>query len=244
MLRKTVGAASADALSPRRNGRGAVVTKTKKRRFERVLDPVDRVSEVMFGLLMALTFTGSISVASAGREEIRTMMAAALGCNLAWGLADAVMYLVRTAVERTRNARLLERLRGQPDAARAHALLAAALSGQLGAASDATLLESLRQRLLALPADARPLLGQRDFIAAFSVFLWVVAATFPVVLPFALFDAVAPALRTSQLIALAMLFGGGAALGRYADIARPWRAGLALMVVGVLLVGAIKALGG
>ncbi|MFN7571496.1 MAG: hypothetical protein ACK5TK_08590 [Betaproteobacteria bacterium] len=209
---------------------------------KRVLDPVDRVSEVMFGLLMALTFTGSISVASAGREEIRTMMAAALGCNLAWGLADAVMYLVRTAVERTRNARLLERLRGQPDAARAH--LAAALPGRLGAASDATLLESLRQRLLALPADARPLLGRRDFVAAFAVFLWVVAATFPVVLPFAFFDAVAPALRTSQLIALAMLFAGGWTLGRYADIARPWRAGLALMVVGVLLVGAIKALGG
>jgi len=32
----------------------------------RVLDPIDRVSEVLFGLIMVLTFTGSLSVAEAG----------------------------------------------------------------------------------------------------------------------------------------------------------------------------------
>lgn len=51
----------------------------------RVLDPIERVSEVIFGLLMAMTFIGALSVATAGREEIRTMMITALGCNLAWG---------------------------------------------------------------------------------------------------------------------------------------------------------------
>ncbi len=68
-----------------------------------VLDPIDRVSEIIFGLIMALTFTGALSAATAGREEIRTMMFAALGCNLAWGLVDAVMYLIRTLTERARN---------------------------------------------------------------------------------------------------------------------------------------------
>ena len=86
--------------------------------MKRVLDPVDRASEIVFGLLMALSFTGSLSVASAGREEVRTMMAAALGCNLAWGLADAVMYLVGIVVERARAAKLA----GAP-AARGHRLL-------------------------------------------------------------------------------------------------------------------------
>jgi hypothetical protein len=47
----------------------------------RVLDPIERVSEVIFGLLMAMTFIGSLSVATAGREEVRTMMITALGCN-------------------------------------------------------------------------------------------------------------------------------------------------------------------
>ena len=30
---------------------------------------------------------------------VRTMMLTALGCNLAWGLADAVMYVVRTVTD-------------------------------------------------------------------------------------------------------------------------------------------------
>ena len=97
----------------------------------RVLDPIERVSEVIFGLLMAMTFIGALNVATAGREEVRTMMITALGCNLAWGLADAVMYLVRTATERTRNRALLARLRGGADAATGQALVALALSGQV-----------------------------------------------------------------------------------------------------------------
>ena len=70
----------------------------------RLVDPVDRVAEALFGLIMAVTIVGSMSIAEAGRNEVRTVLIAALGCNLAWGLVDAVMYLVRTLVERTRTA--------------------------------------------------------------------------------------------------------------------------------------------
>jgi len=57
------------------------ITENEKR--TPVLDPIDRVSEIIFGLIMALTFTGALSTATAGREEVRTMMMTALGCNLA-----------------------------------------------------------------------------------------------------------------------------------------------------------------
>ena len=73
---------------------------------EPVLSPVDRVSEMLFGLFMALTFIGAVSVADSGRSQIREMFIAALGCNLAWGLVDAVMYVVRTKTERTQHAPL------------------------------------------------------------------------------------------------------------------------------------------
>ena len=62
---------------------------------KRLLDPIDRISEILFGLLMAVTIVGSLSIATAGQDEVRTVLIAALGCNLAWGLVDAVMYLVR-----------------------------------------------------------------------------------------------------------------------------------------------------
>ena len=70
----------------------------------RILDPVDRFGEVLFGLIMVLTFTCTLSVAESGREDIRLMLVAALGCNVAWGLVDAVMYVITVLVRRAREA--------------------------------------------------------------------------------------------------------------------------------------------
>jgi len=78
----------------------------------RLLDPIDRVSEILFGLIMAVSIVGSLSIATAGQNAVRTVVTAALGCNLAWGLVDAVMYLVRTFTERTRNLTLGKQLIG------------------------------------------------------------------------------------------------------------------------------------
>jgi hypothetical protein len=68
-----------------------------------VLDPIERASEVLFGLIMVLSFTGSLSAATAGHSEIRTMLFGALGCNFAWGIVDAIMYLMNTMSGRARN---------------------------------------------------------------------------------------------------------------------------------------------
>src|SRR6476660_6361704 len=70
---------------------------------KRVLDPIDRVSEVLFGLIMVLTFTGSLSVAEAGRDDVRAMLIGALGCNIAWGIIDGVLYLMSCLADRGRN---------------------------------------------------------------------------------------------------------------------------------------------
>ena len=67
-----------------------------------VLSPVDRASEVVFGLIMALTFTGGLSVATASQTEVRAMLIGALGCNLAWGMVDAVMFVLANMAERGR----------------------------------------------------------------------------------------------------------------------------------------------
>ena len=63
--------------------------------------PIQRISEVLFGLIMAVTIIGSLSIVSADRSEVRTVLVAALGCNLAWGLVDAVMYLRKPLTERS-----------------------------------------------------------------------------------------------------------------------------------------------
>ena len=69
---------------------------------ELILSPVDRASEVVFGLIMALTFTGGLSVATASSTDVRDMLIGALGCNVAWGMVDAVMFVLANMAERGR----------------------------------------------------------------------------------------------------------------------------------------------
>jgi VIT1/CCC1 family predicted Fe2+/Mn2+ transporter len=200
--------------------------------------------ELLFGLLMTLSFTGALSVAESGHEQLREMFIAALGCNLAWGLVDAVMYLIRTVVDRGRSLTLVRSVRSAADVQAGRALVEGALSRDAAGLVSATEIEAIRGRIVALPAvPPRPRLTGSDLLAALAIFLLVVAATFPVVLPFALMHDVGTAKNASRVIALVLLFIGGLALGRYAGYGS-WRAGVMLAALGVLMVGAIKALGG
>ena len=211
---------------------------------EPVLSPVDRVSELLFGLFMALTFVGAVSVTDSGGEEIRTMFAAALGCNLAWGLVDAVMYLVRTVAERGRMLTLMRSVQAAPDAETGRTLIERSLSRVVAGLVSSVEVEAMRKRVVALSSvPARATLGWNDLLAAVGIFLFVVASTFPVVLPFWLIQDVATAKTVSRAIALTMLFFGGLALGRYAGYGS-WKAGLIMVALGTGLVVAINALGG
>jgi VIT1/CCC1 family predicted Fe2+/Mn2+ transporter len=210
----------------------------------RLLDPVSRVSEIMFGLIMAVTIVGSISVATAGQAEVRTILAAALGCNLAWGLVDAVMYLVRTLAERNRNLSLGRSVVAAPDTETAQRIIAESLPEHLAAITGPAEIEGMRRRLLALDVSHRAGLGARDFVAAVGIFLLVVLATFPVVLPFFLTASVSTAMDASRIITLAMLFAAGFTLGRYAGHPRPVLIGVVMALFGAVLILAVIALGG
>ncbi len=211
---------------------------------EPVLDTVDRVSELLFGLFMALTFVGAVSVAEGGREQIREMFLAALGCNLAWGLVDAVMYLVRTITGRGKALTLVRSVRAAANAQAGRRLIETSLSRVMSGLVSQAEIEAIRTRVVALSTvPARPVLKRDDLLAALAVFLIVVASTFPVVLPFAMFDDVATAKLVSRVIAIVMLFAGGLTLGRYAGYGS-WKVGLMMTGLGVALVAAINALGG
>jgi VIT1/CCC1 family predicted Fe2+/Mn2+ transporter len=209
-----------------------------------VLSPVDRVSEVIFGLIMALTFTGSLSVATADRSEVRSMLIGALGCNIAWGLVDAVMYLLATLTERSRNLTILKQVRSPADPARAHDLIREVLPPVIASAMEPAEVEVIRGRLARLsePPAKFPLTAG-DFRTALGVFLLVLLATLPVALPFAFIHEAHRALRISNGIALVMLFLGGYYLGQHGG-RHPWRSGLVTLAVGVVLVWATIALGG
>ena len=210
---------------------------------EPVLSPVDRVCELCFGLFMALTFVGAVSV-TAGIQAHWEMFYTALGCNLAWGLADGVMYLVRTLTARGRRIGLARAIRGGGSAADGVRLLGAELTGVMRQLVTPAELEAVRARVAALPqVPSKPRLHARDYGAAVAVFGFVVLGTFPVALPFLLFQHTPTALLASRVLTIAMLFACGLALGRHAG-AGGWKSGVAMTLMGVLLTAAIIALGG
>jgi hypothetical protein len=210
----------------------------------KVLDPTERFSEILFGLIMVLTFTGSLSATSGARHEVRTMLIGALGCNLAWGIIDAVFYLINALGERGHGIVALRRLRASTDPAKAHAVIADELPPVLASALRPEDLELLRVRLTAMPdPPARIRFHRDDFRGALAVFLLVFLSTFPVAVPFLLMTDSMQALRVSNAIAIVLLFLGGWELARYSG-SPPWRLGLGMVGIGAALVGLTIALGG
>src|SRR5437016_607765 len=214
-----------------------------ERSSKRVLDPIDRVSEVLFGLIMVLTFTGSLSVAEAGREDVRTMLIGALGCNLAWGIIDALLFLMGALAERGRSLMTFQAVRRAGDPQRAQRVLADALPPLVASILNPNELAAMHDRLKQLPEPPqRARLCKEDWLGALGIFLLVFLSTFPVVIPFIVMRNAMPALRVSNLIAIAMLFMTGWAYGRITGH-RPWLVGILMVIVGGVLVGITMALG-
>ena len=210
----------------------------------RILEPHERISEVLFGLIMALTFTGSLSVAEAGRDDIRTMLVGALGCNIAWGLIDGVLYLMGCLADKGRALSILKALRQTSDRAEAQRLIANALPPTVALVLEPVELESIHRRLLQLPqGPQRGRLSAREWLGALGVFLLVLVTTFPVVIPFLVMTSAHRAMRVSNAIAVVMLFATGFAFGRITG-GRGWLMGVAMVVLGMVLVAITIALGG
>jgi|SRR4051794_10535693 len=213
-------------------------------KLERPLEPVARISEALFGLIMVLTFTCSISAAESGREDIRTMLFGALGCNLVWGVIDAVLFLMGSLAERGQGLQTLRAVRRAADAGEGQRIVAGALPPVVASVLQPGELEHLRQELARLPEPpARPRLGKSEWLGAAGVFLWVLLITLPVAAPFVFIGAVRLALRVSNAIAVILLFVMGHQFGRYSGL-RPWGTGLLMVLLGGGLVAATIALGG
>src|SRR3954468_18991499 len=118
---------------------------------KRVLEPHDRISEVLFGVIMVLTFTGSLSVAEAGREDVRVMLIGALGCNVAWGVIDGVFYLMGCLAEKGRNLATYRAVRRATGPQKAQELIAGALPPLVASVMEPAEFEAIRQRLVRLP---------------------------------------------------------------------------------------------
>lgn len=197
----------------------AVVRSESGLSFRRVLDPVDRAAEILFGLIIVMTFTGSLGVAQAGSADVKAMLLGALSCNLAWGV------LLGSTAERRLAKQTVEAVQMAPSASLARSVIASALPPLVLPALSATDLDRIRHHLMNLPAKTIQVrIEAHDFAGAIAVFLVVFSLTFPIVAPFLFINDATIALRFSNGIAVGLLFATGYTFGRHA--VAPLRVGL------------------
>jgi len=220
------------------------MTSERTKSLRRLLDPVDRVSEILFGLIMVLTSTNSLSVATAGRAEIGTMIMGALGCNLAWGIIDAALYVMGCLNERGRNLLMLRAVRQPVSPEEAKRLISDSLPESLASVLSEDEAQAIRQKLVQLPEPPiRAGLTKEDALRAAGICVLVFVSTFPVVIPFLFFSEVRPALRLSNAVAIVMMFFCGYVFAQCTGL-RPWPTGLLMVAIGCAMVGVAIALGG
>src|SRR5262245_17230923 len=165
---------------------------------------MDRISEVLFGLIMVLTYTGTLSVATASDAEVRTMLIGALGCNLAWGIIDGGLYLLARLHERGSNILMFMAMRKASDPDAARRIIVDALPPLVASVLPREQLELVRQKLLqTAEPPARPRLMKDDWLGALGICLLVFLSTFPIAIPFLFIGDAWVALRVSNAVAIA-----------------------------------------
>jgi hypothetical protein len=146
----------------------------------RVLEPVERISEFLFGLIMVLTLTCTFNARAANKGSVRTMLIEVLGCNVAWGIIDAFFYLLNCLGKRAHNIALLKQLRRTSDPTEARRIIADALPPLLASILEPQEIELWRGKLKQFPeSTASPRLPREDWLGALGVFLLVFLSMSP-----------------------------------------------------------------
>jgi hypothetical protein len=213
------------------------------------LDPATALSEVLFGLIMTLTFTLSagLLIEDEGRAGARELLIAVIGCNIAWGIIDAALYLAGELFNRGRLRKLGYAIRQAPSHAAAVAHVSAELDPLLTDAlkpSDRELLyERVVENVKAKPHGDVVRITREHWKGAFTSFWLVLVSCIPAAAPFLLIDDMRLALRISNGLLVGLLFLTGYWWARY-TLGKPWLVGTAFLMAGMILVIAAIALGG
>jgi hypothetical protein len=214
------------------------------RKPKRVLEPVERISEFLFGLIMVLTLTCTFNVREANRSSVRSLLMDAIGCNVAWGIIDAFFYLLNSLGQRGHGVALLRQLRRTSEPGEARRMVADALPPLMASLLEPQEIESLKGKLIQIPeSTVWPRLAKEDWLGALGVFLLVFLSLFPVVVPFIFISNARLALRISNVVALGLLFLAGYSFGRFTN-SKPWRAGFSMVILGIAVVAVAILLGG
>jgi len=205
--------------------------------IHRFLDPGDALGELMFGIIMTLTFTvGARILLVEGEFDRAELVIGVIGCNIAWGIIDGVLFVLGSLFFRSRRARFYQTLRTTTDDAKA----LAAVAEHFGLEDEpievpAEERAKLYQVILALGRRAAPApihVTRNDLTAALLIFALVSLTAIPCVIPFLMIEDENLALRVSNAVQVVLLFIGGYRWGLYTHVS-PWKVGLTIAILGI-----------
>jgi hypothetical protein len=223
--------------------------------FGRLLDPIDRLSETIFSVLILLTFTLAYRIFNLGTDPyepippnyLLELVLAALGATVAWGFIDGVIYVLLTVFERGEKHRFLARLQAAASEEEQVAAIADELDYVLEPITRQEQRTLLYRDVLDYLRDSRPqpvTLTRDDILGGLGCILVAVLAVLPSLAPLVLLrDYYWIALRASNLISIGVLFYTGYQWGKYSG-SDPLKTGLLLAGIGVALAAIAIPLGG
>jgi VIT1/CCC1 family predicted Fe2+/Mn2+ transporter len=202
----------------------------------------DRLAEIVAGIIITLSFTASLSVGTAGEAEVRTALYGALGCGVAWGIVDGVLFVLSSLATRGRALASARAAYAESNPVLARKHMADVMPSALAAALRDVELDAIvhRVREVGIPNNG---LAKDDLLGGVEIFFLVSFATAPIALPFLFIGDMKVALRASHGIGVLMLFLCGywaASRGSFS----PMRTGCAMLGVGLALLAATIFLGG
>jgi hypothetical protein len=216
---------------------------------QKYLDPATSMGEVLFGLIMTLTFTlgAGLIIEEEGREGARQLLIATIGCNIAWGIIDGALYLAGQLFDRGRLRKVTAIVHDASNDDTASAIVAGELDELLDQVTTEPerrdLYERIARNIRAAPLRASEGITKADLLGALASFWLVFLASLPAAVPFMVMDDAMQALRVSNAILLALLFLTGYRWAKY-TLGHPWIVGLCFLLGGTGMVWTAIQLGG
>jgi hypothetical protein len=221
----------------------------------RLLDPIDRLSETIFSILILLTFTLAFRIIKLGNDPsqpipssyLNELLIGAAGATLAWGIIDGIMYALLSMFGRGERHRLLEQLQTATSDDDGIQIVADEFDYILepitGEEQRRLLYQDVLEHLRA--GEAQPVsLAREDIAGGFGSVLVAVVAVLPSFVPLLLFyDTPALAIRASNVVSFVVLFISGYQWGKYTG-SNPWTTGLLLAGIAAIMVLIAIPLGG
>lgn len=242
-------------MSARASSKARFRPKPREGFLERLLDPIDLLSQAIYSILIVLTFTlafriarfGAGALATASSEQINQLLIAAVGAALAWGVIDGIMYVLMSVFERSERHRLLQGILSAQTEQEGLDAIQAELEHILEPITKESDRRDLYRDVLAhlREGELRPVgLKREDIVGGLGSVLVAVGAALPSIAPLALIrNNPFLAIRASNVVSFIMLFILGYRWGAYTG-ANPWKTGLLLVAVGVIMTLVAIYLGG